>query len=219
MSSRNSRLLGQPAPVEPVVGRHDGECAALADGDLEGHQIELAQRALVDDRADGRPLELGVVADEVLDGGEDALRLDAAHVAGGEATRQQRVLGVALEVAAGQRRPVQVHRRGEQSAATAVARLAPDEGAERLRQRRVPGCAEAEPHGMQVEGAPPIPGSEFPRAPFGPSVTCTLGMPEPLDGNRGQHVLSRSESGLLLKRQRANQRFDIRQFTSPVLAL
>jgi len=30
---------------------------------------------------------------------------------------------------------------------------------------------------MQMEGSLPIPGSEFPRAPFGPSVTCTLGIP------------------------------------------
>ncbi len=97
------RLLGQPAPVEPVVGRHDGERAALADGELEGNEIQLAERALVDDRADGRPLELGVVADEMLDGGEDALGLDPADVAGGETARQQRVLGVALEVPSGQR--------------------------------------------------------------------------------------------------------------------
>ena len=46
-----------------------------------------------------------------------------------------------------------------------------------------------------------------------------LGDAEALDGNGGQHVLSRGESGLLLKRQRINQRFDIRQFVAPVLAL
>ena len=30
---------------------------------------------------------------------------------------------------------------------------------------------------MQAEGSLPMPGSAFPRAPFGPSVTWTLGMP------------------------------------------
>ena len=77
----------------------------------------------------------------------------------------------------------------------------------------------AEPQGMHVEGGPPAPGNEFPRAPLGPSVTWTLGMPEALDRHGGQHVLSRSESCLLLKRQRINQRFDIPQFAAPVLSL
>ena len=40
-----------------------------------------------------------------------------------------------------------------------------------------------------------------------------------LDSNSGQHVLSCSESRLLFQRQRIDQRFDIRQFTAPVLAL
>ena len=79
------------------------ERAALADGDLERKEIQLAQRALVNDRADGRPLEFGVIADEMLDGGEHAFGLDAPHVPGGKAARQKRVLGVALEVPAGQR--------------------------------------------------------------------------------------------------------------------
>ena len=82
------RLLGQPAAVQPVVRRHDGERPALADGDLEGDEVELAECAFVDDRADGSPFELGLIARRMLDGGEDALGLDTLHVPGGETSRQ-----------------------------------------------------------------------------------------------------------------------------------
>ena len=48
-------------------------------------------------------LELGVVAGEVLDRGDDALRLHTPHERGRGLARQQRVLGVALEVATAER--------------------------------------------------------------------------------------------------------------------
>ena len=93
-------MLGAVRTVEPVVGGHDPERAAFAHRELERDEVELAQRALVDHRVDGVALELGVVAGEVLDRGDDALRLHAAHERGRDLAREQRVLGVALEVAA-----------------------------------------------------------------------------------------------------------------------
>ncbi len=212
-------LLGQPPPVQPVVGRHDGECSALADRHLERNEIELAQRALVNDRTDGRALELGVIADEMLDGGEHAFGLDAPHVPGGKTARQQRVLGVALEVPAGQRRPVQVDRRSEQPPAAPIACFPPDERAECLDESRVPRGAERGAARDAGGGGAPHSGQGISPCAVRTVGHVHLGNAEPVHGNRGQHVLSRSESGLLLKCQRVNQRFDIRQFTAPVLAL
>ena len=72
---RQQRLvLGAVAAVEPVVGGHQPERAALADGELERHEVELAQRALVDHRGHRVAVELGLVADQVLGRGGDALR-------------------------------------------------------------------------------------------------------------------------------------------------
>ena len=61
------RVLAAVRPVEPVVGGHDRAHAGVLDGPLERHEVQLAQRALVDLGRDRHPLELGVVADEVLD--------------------------------------------------------------------------------------------------------------------------------------------------------
>ena len=44
------------------------------------HEVQLAQRALVDLGRDRHPLELGVVADEVLDARRHALGLQTLHV-------------------------------------------------------------------------------------------------------------------------------------------
>ena len=95
--------LGQPPPVQAVVGRHEPEGTALTDGDLKGQEIELSQRSLVDDRTDAAPLELRFVPDEVFHRGEHACRLHAAHVSGGQASGEKRILRIALEIAPGER--------------------------------------------------------------------------------------------------------------------
>ena len=67
MPASSASSLGAVAAVEPVVGGHQPERAALADGELERHEVDLAQRALVDHRGHRVALELGLVAGEVLD--------------------------------------------------------------------------------------------------------------------------------------------------------
>ena len=76
-SRQQCGLLGEPPTVEPVVGGHDPEGTALLHRQLEGQQVQLAEGALVDHRVDRAPLELGVVADEVLHRGEHAVGLHA----------------------------------------------------------------------------------------------------------------------------------------------
>ncbi len=151
------RVLRAVAAVQAVVSRHDAERAALADGELEGHEVKLVQRPLVDDGVDRVALELRLVAREVLDRRDDALRLQAAHVAGRGTARQQRVLREALEVAARERRAVEVERRGEQDAAALRARLLAQEHADALDERRVPrrpeGRAAGDADGGRLAGA------------------------------------------------------------------
>ena len=109
-------LLVAPPPVSPAVSGHDAERAALTHDDLERPQVDLAQGPLVDVRADRVALVLGVVADQVLDRRGHAFGLRTAHERGRQPAGQQRVLGVALEVAAGERRPVHVDGGCEQHA-------------------------------------------------------------------------------------------------------
>ncbi|CAH0326260.1 hypothetical protein SRABI128_05229 [Microbacterium sp. Bi128] len=61
------------------------------------------QSPFVEHVVDGGPLGLGLVGDEVLGAGADALALDAVHVRGRQFTGEERVLGQALEVPARQR--------------------------------------------------------------------------------------------------------------------
>src|SRR5581483_11711669 len=116
----------------------------LADRHLERAQVDLAQRALADLGADGHALELGVVAGEVLEAGGDAARLHAAHERGRDAAAEVRVLGVALEVAAADRRALDVDRRAEEHLRALALRLFAQGGANGLDQLRVPGRGEGD---------------------------------------------------------------------------
>ena len=159
------RLLGQPAAVEPVVRGHDGQSPALANGHLEREEVQLAERPLVNDRVDGAALEFGVIAHEVLDRGKDAVRLDPPHVAGGQTTREQWVLGIALEVAAGQGRPVEIDRRRQQAPTAAIERFLADQRAQALGRRRVPGGADGRAAGYADGGRSPASGQ--------PAASCS----------------------------------------------
>ena len=59
-------LFGEPWPVEAVVGGHQAQRPALADGQLEGQEVELPQRPLVHLGADRGPLELRSLATKCL---------------------------------------------------------------------------------------------------------------------------------------------------------
>ena len=139
------RAVGAVLAVEAVVRRHDPEGAALANGQLERHQVDLAQRAVVDHGVGAHPVELGLVADEVLHRGGHALGLRATDERGRQSAREQRVLRVALEVAPAERRAVEVHRRREQHPARLGARLLAEECPDPLHELEVPGGAEGRP--------------------------------------------------------------------------
>ena len=103
--------------------------------------------------------------------------LDAPDEGGGQAAGEQRVLGVALEVAAGERRAVHVHGGGEQDPGALRAGLGAQDGAHLGHERRVPRGAEGGPARQAGGGRARWAPSGCPRAPFGPSVSRTAGMP------------------------------------------
>ena len=131
-------VLGHGSAVDRVVGGHDHPRVGVGDHGLEGGQVELAQRPLVDPVVDGEPVGLRVVGDVVLGARPDALRLHAADVGGGQPAREQRVLGEALEVPAAQRRPVQVDRRAEDDVDALAHGLAGEQPADAPQQLLVP---------------------------------------------------------------------------------
>ena len=73
-TSAQHRALGHRRAVDAVVGGHHRPRVHGRDDVLERRQVELAQRPLGDPRVEREALGLGVVGDEVLDGGGDALR-------------------------------------------------------------------------------------------------------------------------------------------------
>ena len=139
MSSRNSGCSVSHRPLTRLYAVMIAERPAVAHGDLEREQVQLAQRALVNDGADGAALELRLVADEVLDGGEDAVRLHPPHVGRRPDDRRAadprsstrscaRPAGERCRLTVGASRPRQ----------PAVERLPADQGAQRLGQSRCP---------------------------------------------------------------------------------
>ena len=135
-------VLAAVRPVEPVVAAHHGACSRSPHGRLERDEVQLAQGALVDLRRDRHPLELGVVADEVLDARGDALGLQTLDVGDGQLGGEHRVLAEALEVAPTDRGAMEVDRRGEEHAGALRPGLPPEGPSDVADQVRVPGGAE-----------------------------------------------------------------------------
>src|SRR5205807_5865383 len=91
-----------------VLGAHHRAAVALPDRRLVPGKVDLVQRPLVDQLVDGGAIGLLVVRGVVLDRRDGALRLDAAHVGGGDPAGEERVFAVRLEGAAVDRYPGQV---------------------------------------------------------------------------------------------------------------
>ena len=106
-----------------------------------GARYSSCSASLWDPDVDGHPVSLGVVADEVLDAGADAVPLQPVDVRGADPRAEQRVLGVALEVPAAQWAAMQVDGGREQHVDALAVALGGQEGGDPLHQRGVPaGC-------------------------------------------------------------------------------
>ena len=132
-------VLGAVGAVELVVGAHDRPRLCPLDDALEGGQVDLTQRALVDDGIDAEALRLLVVGREVLERGADTLALDAFDQRGGQFAGVIGVFGEVLEVAPAERRALHVDAGAEQHVGAQRNRLGRQRLAHGLQQFRIPG--------------------------------------------------------------------------------
>lgn len=199
-------VLGHRDAVDLVVGRHDAPRVGVGDDGLEGRQVQLAQRARGDDAVDGEPLGLGVVADEVLDGGTDSAVLDSVDVAAAHRAGEVRVLGVALEVPAAERRAVQVHGGREEDVDALAAGFLREEAAGPPGERGVPGCGEGGRRGQGDRRV--LRGPAHAAHPDG-AVGHDQGLqPDLGEVGQGPHVPTGQEPGLGVEIQLAQRRLD-----------
>ena len=148
-------MLGRGGAVDRVVGGHHRPGAPVADDDLEGGQVQLAQGPLADPDVDREPVGLGVVGHEVLHGGGHSPGLHPAHIGDADAGRQQRVLAEALEVAPPIGGAVQVDGRGEQHVHALAAGLGGQQPAQPLHADLVPAGRQCG-RGRDVGGGVPL---------------------------------------------------------------
>ena len=127
-------LTGERA-VDLVERAHRGARVALLHAHLEGLVVDLAQRALVDERVDGEAVGLLVVDHPVLEGGDHAgVGLHAQDRLGAHQPVEQRILAEALEGTAPQLGADDVDARGELEVLTGVERLVADRLADQVHQ-------------------------------------------------------------------------------------
>ncbi len=187
-------MLGHRRAVDRVVGGHDAPGVGVLDDDLEGHQVQLAQGAFAHGVVHREAVGLGVVGDEVLDGGADTAGLNAVHIARADRARQVRVLAVGLEVPAAERGPVQVDRRGKEHMDILAAGLLGQQHPCPAGEFGVPGGGEGgrgrQRHGRVVGGPADAPDADR-------AVGHDEGLQADL-GERGQrpHVLAGEQPGL-----------------------
>ena len=156
-------VLARVLAVQAVVGAHDRADVRLVDGRLEGRKVDLAERALVDHHIDGvavaehahperhalrcRPHAFLVIGGEVLHVGDHALALRALDPGDGHAAGQPRILAVAFEGPAAERRPHDVDRGREDDVVALALGFVADRRAVARGEGRIPGRGEADGRG------------------------------------------------------------------------
>ena len=133
--------------IQAVVAGHDRPRSRLTDRRLERHQVDLAQRALIDVGAHRVPLVLGIVADEVFDGCPDPDPLHAGDVPDGDLRREMGIFGIAFEVAPIQGVAVDVDGWRQQHRGPLAPCLLGDRCADPGHEGGVPGRTEADAGG------------------------------------------------------------------------
>ncbi|KAH7030683.1 uncharacterized protein B0I36DRAFT_322248 [Microdochium trichocladiopsis] len=128
--------------LDRVVAGHEGTWLSIADGELEGKGINLAQGTLCNDDVDSVALVLVVIADKVLDSRLDASGLDATDDGGSTQTSKEGVLADRLEATASSRCSLHVDGRPKDDVSTFSLGLVAHLGTGLLEQLRVPGRTE-----------------------------------------------------------------------------
>ena len=109
-----------------IIGAHDGPCPALLDSRLEGRKVNLVEGPVVDLDVDAVAVLLLIVQREVLDAGGDAVLLHLLNIGNHHPRSEERIFAHILEIAAVERRAVDVHAGTQQDVLFAVAGLLAD---------------------------------------------------------------------------------------------
>ena len=124
--------------VDFVVRRHHRPRLAFLDGDFKVLEVKFAQGTAADAGVVFPAVDFLVVGRKVFYRGAHAIGLDATHKSRSHLARQQRILGVVLEVASTERVAMQVHARGEDDVGTIFQHLVAHGGGHVFHQGDVP---------------------------------------------------------------------------------
>ena len=188
-----------------VVGAHDAPRAAVDHRPAEGRQVDLAQGPFADHDVDRSAPLLLVVQGEVLDAGRHAVLLQLLDVGHDHLARQAGVLTHVLEVAAVERRAVDVDTRAQQHILLAVAGLFADGPAVAGGHLRVPRggqgrqCREGRDRVAGPAGIVPAVPFDLGADPVGTVAHHQFGDPQPRHAGRGEFRLGVAQGHLLLE--------------------
>src|SRR6185437_8234891 len=116
-------------------------------GGFKSGETNFPHGALIDDRIRVVAVEFGIVGHEVFGRGANALALDATDVADRDARGEVRVLTKVFEVAAIQRRAIDVESRAKEKIHAFRARVAPYLRAHAFGESRIPSSGKIETGG------------------------------------------------------------------------
>ena len=106
--------FGTMQAVDAVVTRHVALGFGFGFGNTERLEVNFSQRSFGNDTVVAESFKFLLVADKVLHGGSDTLRLQAVDIRCGDFATQERVLRKGLEASPAKGGPLNVDRRAEQ---------------------------------------------------------------------------------------------------------
>ena len=141
--------VGAVLAVDLVVGAHDGGGSPLLDRRFKAAEIDLPQRALVQNAVGIEALVFLAVAGKMLQAGADAAALHAADHGSRELAGQHGILGKVFEIPSAERISLDIRARAEQQPHAVGRSFLSDRPSDLLQQLRVPaagaqnGCGKA----------------------------------------------------------------------------
>ena len=144
------------------------------------------------------PIPLLIVAGEVLDRGEDPLALDAANEGRCRLAREKGILAEIFEIAAAQRRTMDVHAGPQENVHSASSAVAPDRPSHALGERRIERRSRGERRGVGC-ARPPV------AAPGGSVRHLDLGNAEASDAANEKVMFASEVVDLLFERHPREQ--------------
>ena len=161
-----------------IVGAHDRPGTALLDGRLEGRKVNLVQRPVTDLNVDAVAVHLLIIQREVLHAGGDAVLLHLPDIGNDHPRGEEGVLAHILEIAAVERRAVDVHAGAQQDVFLAVAGLLADGFAVEGRHFGIPRRSETR-QGREGRAGVVRPAGLLPLVPqhLGADAVRTVGAP------------------------------------------